>query len=389
MATQSIACSACGATVPYGRLSCPACGELLASVAGAARRNGATKAVRGKKAAAAAGPAREAKPETRPPAEPAPRTAAPAEVAAAADADWHQRLAAAAAPLAPSAPAAADAAAAPAAAGAPVADALPSVLHEPEPSDGTTPSWRAGYLEADEDDDPVVERPTGPPVAAWAAPAFAATSSTMTAGGAMALPIPGTAKPAAAVAAGTPTPGAYVPPVVHPAGPAAPARAWAGHQDVTDEAGTSNAEAARPAATGVLDPDRVRESVRWLAIGGAAIAAAGFILPWATSVIGASGLGYFDRWGLAGPLHLFILLGLLAVIGLSVVANPVPAWIRVGLLGLGLGALTFGLTWPYLFAPGLAPEVGLYCVAAGSLLLAIAGLAALVGDRHDGGRQGV
>src|SRR3990170_7979715 len=37
MSPQSIVCATCAATVPYGRLSCPACGELLASVAGAAR----------------------------------------------------------------------------------------------------------------------------------------------------------------------------------------------------------------------------------------------------------------------------------------------------------------------------------------------------------------
>src|SRR5688572_14624460 len=37
MSPQSIVCATCDATVPYGRLSCPACGELLASVAGAAR----------------------------------------------------------------------------------------------------------------------------------------------------------------------------------------------------------------------------------------------------------------------------------------------------------------------------------------------------------------
>ena len=37
MSSKAIVCAACGAAVPYGRLSCPACGELLASVAGAAR----------------------------------------------------------------------------------------------------------------------------------------------------------------------------------------------------------------------------------------------------------------------------------------------------------------------------------------------------------------
>src|SRR5688572_8522083 len=44
MSPQSIVCATCSATVPYGRLSCPSCGELLASVAGAARSvNGRSK----------------------------------------------------------------------------------------------------------------------------------------------------------------------------------------------------------------------------------------------------------------------------------------------------------------------------------------------------------
>jgi hypothetical protein len=37
MTAQSIVCAGCAAEVPYGRLSCPSCGELLASVAGSRR----------------------------------------------------------------------------------------------------------------------------------------------------------------------------------------------------------------------------------------------------------------------------------------------------------------------------------------------------------------
>ncbi len=37
MTTKTIDCVDCGESVPYGRLSCPACGALLASVAGALR----------------------------------------------------------------------------------------------------------------------------------------------------------------------------------------------------------------------------------------------------------------------------------------------------------------------------------------------------------------
>ncbi len=40
MTLRTIDCAECGETVPYGRLSCPACGSLLASVAGAPRTTG-------------------------------------------------------------------------------------------------------------------------------------------------------------------------------------------------------------------------------------------------------------------------------------------------------------------------------------------------------------
>ncbi|HYH93900.1 MAG TPA: hypothetical protein VD763_12120, partial [Candidatus Saccharimonadales bacterium] len=186
------------------------------------------------------------------------------------------------------------------------------------------------------------------------------------------------------------TPGAYVPPApVMPAGPAAPARAWG-----TGDA-ASGAAAVAAAATLPGDPARDRDDVRlreatgWLAVGGAAIAAAGFVLPWATSVIGASGVGYFDRWGMAGPGHLLAVIALLAIVGLNLVANPVPAWIRVGLVGLGLGPLLLGLAWPYLFSRFLGTEVGVYAVGIGALLLTIAGILALVGDRHATARRPV
>ena len=44
MSSKAIVCAACSTAVPYGRLSCPSCGELLASVVGAPRRAGAAVA---------------------------------------------------------------------------------------------------------------------------------------------------------------------------------------------------------------------------------------------------------------------------------------------------------------------------------------------------------
>ena len=40
MTSRTIVCSECGEDVPYGRLSCPSCGELLASVAGGSAQPG-------------------------------------------------------------------------------------------------------------------------------------------------------------------------------------------------------------------------------------------------------------------------------------------------------------------------------------------------------------
>jgi hypothetical protein len=126
---------------------------------------------------------------------------------------------------------------------------------------------------------------------------------------------------------------------------------------------------------------RFAEFVGWLSVAGAAFAAVGFLLPWGMVMIGSGGVGYFDRWGLAGPAHFLVVLGLLATLALAFVTNPVPVWIRTGILGLGLGALLFGIVWPYLIGP-LGSGPGVLIVAVGAAALAVAGILALVGDRH-------
>ncbi len=190
-----------------------------------------------------------------------------------------------------------------------------------------------------------------------------------------------TQAPAPGVGTAFQGPGSYVPPAIpgQLAGPPAPARAWAGHHEPRagqrDETPTAGDEAA-------ADARRLAEFVGWLAVAGAALAAVGFLLPWSNvSVIGSSGVGYFDRWGLAGPAHILVVVGLLIVLVLAVVPNPVPSWIRVGLPGVALAALLFGLAWPYLLGP-LGGAAGVLCVALGALLLLIAGVVALATDRH-------
>ena len=146
-------------------------------------------------------------------------------------------------------------------------------------------------------------------------------------------PAPAVSRPPVPIPASPSAPGAYVPPMLHaePSGPPAPARAWAGQAAAATAA--SKADQPRTSAGDLLDATRVTEFVGWLAVAGSAMAAVGFLLPWGVSVIGATGIGYFDRWGLAGPFHPIVLLSLLAMLGLSLVRNPVPLWLRVGVLG--------------------------------------------------------
>lgn len=411
MSPQSIVCTTCDAAVPYGRLSCPSCGELLASVAGAARPT--------KPRAAAARAAKGRATERAVPATPAvlvdvpPPSAVEAPLEAAAAADGAQAMSASTSPapedIAPAyeptrtgtldwdpggwdptepgeggstdgareastngsqGPATRLAAqgweppifgvAAAAADDPGVADAGHGAATEPAAGGFSTVAWPADQV-------PPVPVPTEartPIPTPAVAPAPAAARP----------PVPGPFLPDA--------PGAYVPPIVHaePAGAPAPARSWAG-QAATNP-GAEKPESPRASMAGdLLDAGRVTEFVGWLTVAGSAMAAVGFLLPWGVSVIGASGVGYFDRWGLAGPFHLVVFLSLLATLALSLLPNKVPPWLRVGLLGLGLGALLLGLTWPYLLGlTGTGP--GAMVVAVGALLLGVAGVVALATDRH-------
>jgi hypothetical protein len=299
MATTSIECSACGAAVPYGRLSCPECGELLASVAGpSAASDGAFSET-------AAGP-----------------------------------------------------------------HAAPSVLMDPT----TVEASYASIMSP--------ETPTnGAGLTSWSAPGMADRH----------------------------TPGAYVPPAppdlpttaaLSTAAPA-PARAWAGAGaggvltmdapgptrpgDGSPGGPPAGALAATTAAAsdrlGAIDAEKVGGVARWLVVIGAALAAIGFLLPWSNSVIGATGVDYFDRIGLAGRGHLLIAAGILATLALALIRNPLPLWARIGVPGLVLGSLLIGLVWVYVFGP-LRTDPGAQAVLVGAVLLVVGGLIGIAIGRH-------
>lgn len=275
MALRTIECSACGTAVPYGRLSCPECGELLASVAGAARHLTSVAEVGGSAMQPAA------------------------------------------------------------------SEPVPVAAVEPDPIEP----------------DPIEPEPVGPPPGSYVPPAPAPVQPTVT----------------------------------QPAGLPAPARAWGG---IGNAAGaTSGSTAVSDSSTdrdslSLTDPARRAEAIGWLAVAGAAVGAAGFLLPWARTVIGADGVGYLDTWGFAGPGHPLVVLGLLAVLALAVVKNPIPAWARLGIPGLAFGSMLVGMLWPYVFGP-LGPLPGAYLSLFGAVVLVVAAIASLASDRHAPAQTGV
>jgi hypothetical protein len=266
MATRSTVCPTCGGAVPRGRLSCPACGVLLASIAGPSRGSKSTKSP-----------------------VPAVEAAAPDPVPA---------TAAAGAYIPPSA-------------------TPPAQLLQAR-------AW-AGLTS-------VAPRPMA-----------VATAGAMPAGG---------------FSGGGPV--ATVAPVRADAAPAS--------RDVV----------AAPA----VEPSWLEATAGWLTIIGSAVAILGFLLPWSRTVIGAENVGsYFDTWGMANASHVLVVLALLAALGLAIVANPVPTWIRTCAAGLILGGLLVGLTWPYLMGP-LGAGPGVMAILIGGVMLAVAGVVDLVEARH-------
>jgi hypothetical protein len=295
MASRTTVCPSCQEAVPSGRLSCPSCGLLLASVAGAPPRR-----------------------RTRKPTGPEPVAIPPAPVPAGA----YVPPAASSGPLL-----------LPARAWAGITSA------SPRPMAGLGLSAR--------------------PMAT------AGGSASMSSGSAGILVKVPTRAPA--------------PPAPRSAGTAAQPAVAATSAAVA----VSNAAVTAPDdADDVVEAGWLEAAAGWLMIIGSAVAILGFLLPWSRSVIGAEGVGsYFDTWGIANPSHVLVVLALAAALGLAIVANPIPTWIRTCAVGLALGGLLVGLTWPYLFGP-LGAGPGVLAILVGGIMLAVAGILDLVEARH-------
>lgn len=113
------------------------------------------------------------------------------------------------------------------------------------------------------------------------------------------------------------------------------------------------------------------EAATWLVISGCLVATFSFLLPWATNgVIGASGIGYLAMWGLANPGHLMLALGLIGLLGVQLIPDRLPAWIRVGVLPLVAGGILMGLAFAYFARPFGGGTGVTFLLAAAAALLA-------------------
>lgn len=127
--------------------------------------------------------------------------------------------------------------------------------------------------------------------------------------------------------------------------------------------------------------DLAEDTPRAVVAVGAAIAAIGFLLPWANVLAGAGLLGgYFTQWGLAGPGHWIALTLLVVTVGVALAGLPTARW-PVGIGAIALAALLVGMLWPYLFGY-LGRSIGIWVVLAGAIVLVVGGILDRL-DRHD------
>ena len=416
MATRAYYCPECGTEVPAGRLSCAACGTLLASVAGAARRPfvntpgpaaaaGGASEPPGDAVDAAAASSRGARDTTArtaarsvalpvPPVlhdwtGPVPPTLAalaPEPAVAPERAVAHER-AVAPSPIAP-----------PAAALVPVAEPpfVPATVAPPL----AAPAPAAPTLEVDV---PSVSRSArAPAVDAMSENDFDSGSTPPEFGAEPEWPAP---LPA--------VPGAYVAPTVVPTvvttSTGRPATATtiaaAGVADGTvatvvpaprpNRWFSVPSSAATPGKAGLFSdlPFRSpRGLAGWAVALGALLGAVAFVLPWsANGVVGTQNeQTYTGQWGLANPADLVPMLVALGLVILTLIPNRISAPTRGVVLPILIGGWLLGIAWSYAtakFGLGWGVDVvalaGLILVMGGAIGIRRAGAAGATSAKTD------
>ena len=367
MTVRTVVCPECGVAVPYGRLSCAECGSLLASVVGSSRRLD-TRPVEDRPSRLEPDPdptlAIDAvPPETRSTHEP---PAWPEVDARAAPVEREERSPTRQ-PSEPPAPAKATAAGVPA---APERRAEPtSRAPRSRPTAPVLPDWE-GALPAAIMSEPAPPAAPGPTVS----PPSVAPAVSPPAVSPPALSAP---PPLARAEPTRPVAGTYL----------APTAEWVAQKEAP---AVAPAKRERPGDAPILADlpfDPPDDLPGWLVVAGGALASVSFLLPWATQLVigGTLDRGYFGRWGLASPAAILLLLAALATFVLGIVPNPIPAWLRTGLLPLTLGGVLLGLVWAYLVGP-FGAAIGVWTVAFGAALFLLGGILALHpwrAERHD------
>ena len=356
MSVTANACPACSAPVPYGRLSCPACGELLAAVAGLPRRTAVPSTDSGPPGdVGAVGPA--AEPEAEPSAalDPAPMALAAAETAASPEAGWS-----AAVEHVPTAP--------PADLVATDPDDHPAAFAAAAPAPSTIVLARA---DAEDDDVPLLDpEPEAYPVRPAAF--VAASTAPATPAGAIAPP-PASLDLAPAVVASFAGAMPITPSGVHtPGTPFAAAGALS----------TGGGSASRRSPSVPLPALRMGKLPEQLVVAGAGVAAVSFALPWGSAMIGAPSIG--QPWitlGIMGSWHVLALLAVLGTAALAVRGTRFGPWLRIGVVPLLVCGDLLGLAWPYL-TTSLGRGVGVYAVLVGAIAMGVGAVLALRAATH-------
>jgi len=352
MATRTVVCPECAEPLPYGRLACPSCGALLASVAGTARRVDHAETDGGAE-----------EPLLIPDEQPtlAPDEAVEAVVSdEAVEAVAVEPVADEPASLSAKRDTASQTEPPEAPSTWPEPAPIPSVLREwPLPSEPEADDVAADAVRAEGRPVAQTERDDEPPDA-YEEPYLPA--------------------------------GAYLPPsaVFLPDASAAPSSAATASAATGTVASPSAASSGKPRRPGDaplladLPLDAPDDLPGWLVAGGSVAGTIGFFLPWAHRVIGASGEGYLSSWGFGALMNVPIFIAVFVTLVLAVMPNRVPAWLRTGVLPLAAGGLLMGTVWPYLLYGPLNGRLGSVIEAFAGLLLVVGGLLAVRAVRHAG-----
>ena len=328
---ESRACPECGAEVPIGRLSCGACGALLASV----DRHAAAETPAGTDAPNISHPAPA---DAAAPMDPVAPTETPTGLVATAEAQAPTEVAEPAVPEALAAP---------------VSAMLPAVSPDTPPV--AAPSHDAPPSEALAAPEEIeLPRPPMPPIpGAYLAPSVVTRSA----------PIMSTQPASNAPHARLEASALADMPLTRPE-PALPVE--------------PEPSPASPARAAVLDlPFVIAPGIGpRLVAGGAALAIVAFVLPWVSDggmvIGGAFGTGYFSSWGLAAVGNVLPFLVAWVCLVLAVLPNRVPRFAALGVLPLLLGGIFAGFGWTYLIGP-LGAGIGIWALAVGAVLLAAGG----------------